>query len=123
MARKRARNPEGEFLSDDPSTPEVNEAWVEEPAAEAPASSAPADLEQLAPDAEPQEAAPAQPKEAIETDVRKKLARKTEGENPFVPQTLPQLEAEAKVIAKEKGFDLNRGTSIGARLMARRKLG
>lgn len=27
---KRARNEEGEYIGDDPSTPDVNEAWVED---------------------------------------------------------------------------------------------
>lgn len=122
MARKRARTPEGEFKGDNPTTPDVNEAWVEETPA-TPESAAPAEIEQIAPDAEPVEAAPVQTKEEIETDVRKKLAKKTESENPFVPQNHAQLEVEAKQIAQEKGFELNRGTSIGARLMARRRLG
>lgn len=28
--RKRARTEDGQFIADDPSTPEVNEAWTEE---------------------------------------------------------------------------------------------
>ena len=64
--------------------------------------------------------APAAAPEKVQTDVREKLAKKTdESTDPFVPQTLPQLERAAKEIASENGFDLNRGTSIGARLMAR----
>jgi outer membrane biosynthesis protein TonB len=63
---------------------------------------------------------PAAAPEKVPTDVREKLAKKTdESTDPFVPQTLPQLERAAKEIASENGFDLNRGTSIGARLMAR----
>lgn len=27
----RARNELGQFIADDPSTPDINEAWVEEP--------------------------------------------------------------------------------------------
>ena len=30
MARKRARTEDGQFIADDPSTPEVNEAWVKD---------------------------------------------------------------------------------------------
>lgn len=63
--------------------------------------------------------APAAKTETIQTDVRAKLARKTDGEDVFVPSTPPQLEAEAKTIAEQSGFDFTRGTSIGARLMAR----
>lgn len=29
--RRRARNPEGEFRSDDPNTPDIDEAWEEAP--------------------------------------------------------------------------------------------
>ena len=28
MAKKRARNDKGQLIGDDPSTPDVNEAWV-----------------------------------------------------------------------------------------------
>jgi len=130
MARKRTRSTEGEFLADNPATPDINEAWEETPetpeaqAPEAPeAPAAPANIEQITPSEEPVAPAAAPEKETIETDVRKKLAKKTEEENPFIPQNSAQLEAAAKEVAKEKGFDLTRGTSIGARLMARRKLG
>lgn len=124
MPRKRARNTEGEFLGDNTATPELNEAWVEEtetPVAEAPA---PANLEVISLDPEPVVANKVPEKQEIETDVRTKLDRRTEGnENPFIPQNSAKLETEAKKIAKEKGFELNQGTSIGARLMARRLLG
>ncbi len=30
-AQRRARTPKGKFVSDDPTTPEINEAWVEAP--------------------------------------------------------------------------------------------
>ncbi len=30
MAKKRARNDKGQLIGDDPSTPDVNEAWVNE---------------------------------------------------------------------------------------------
>jgi len=64
--------------------------------------------------------APAAAPEKVQTDVREKLSKKTdESTDPFVPQTLPQLERAAKEIASENGFELNRGTSIGARLMAK----
>jgi hypothetical protein len=124
MPRKRARNTEGEFLGDNPATPEVNEAWAEEteaPVAEVPA---PANLEVTSPDPEPTPVTKVPEKVEIETDVRTKLDKRTsEKQDPFVPQNSAKLEAEAKKIAKEKGFELNQGTSIGARLMARRLLG
>jgi hypothetical protein len=55
----------------------------------------------------------------IQTDVREKLAKKSTSEDVFVPTNPAALEKAAGEVAKEKGFDLNRGTSIGARLMAR----
>lgn len=132
MPRKRARQDDGEYRGDDPSTPDINEAWVEVPeeTVEAPAPEqveaepevTVSELEPLVTQ-EPVTLAPAPEKKEIETDVRKKLERKTDGEDPFVPQNSAQLENEAKRVAKERGFELNRGTSIGARLMARRRLG
>lgn len=80
----------------------------------------PVDLEVKTLDEEPIEAPAPAPKEQIETDVRKKLARKTDDmTNPFVPANPAQVEADAKRVAAENGFDLNRGTSVGARLIAR----
>ena len=80
----------------------------------------PVDLEVQSLDEEPVAAPEPAPKEAIETDVRKKLARKTDDmTNPFVPTNPAQVEADAKKVADENGFELNRGTSVGARLMAR----
>jgi hypothetical protein len=32
--QRRARTPEGQFVADDPTTPEVNEAWVDAPEAQ-----------------------------------------------------------------------------------------
>lgn len=60
-------------------------------------------------------------KEKIEAAVMDRLSRKTDSEesNPFVPQV--QLDNEVKEIAKAKGFQLSRGTEIGARLLARSK--
>jgi hypothetical protein len=69
---------------------------------------------------EPVAAPVAVEKTVVETDVRKKLDRKTDDiSNPFVPSTPAQLEKDAVRVADEAGFELNRGTSIGARLMAR----
>lgn len=58
-------------------------------------------------------------KASIEAAINDKLSRKTdeEGENPFVP--LNQLQNEVKEVAEKEGFPLNRGTEVGARLMAR----
>lgn len=106
MARRRVQNTDGTFVADNPATPAVNEAWENEiPQVENPGQEDGSKL------------APAQPKEEIETDVRKKLARKT-GEDPFVPAHPAQVLADAQKIADENGFQMNRGTEVGARLIA-----
>jgi hypothetical protein len=69
---------------------------------------------------EPVEAPVAVEKQVVETDVRKKLDRRTDSDNnPFVPSNPAQVEKEAERVAEAAGFELNRGTSVGARLMAR----
>lgn len=122
--RKRARDKDGLFKGDNPETLEVNEAWVETPESpespeEEKPSTKPAEVELKTSEKESQSPAPAASAEKVQTDVRAKLAKKTDGADIFVPSSPPQLEAEAKEVANEKGFEFNRGTSIGARLMAR----
>lgn len=58
-------------------------------------------------------------KESIEAAINDKLARKNddEGPNPFIP--LSQLNGEVQEVADKEGFELNRGTEVGARLLAR----
>lgn len=68
---------------------------------------------------EPQAPAPAAAPEKIQTDVRERLAKKSVGDNIFAPTTPAALEKAAEEVAKEQGFEFNRGTSIGARLIAR----
>lgn len=68
---------------------------------------------------EPVAAPVAQPSKEIQTDVRAKLAKKTDEENIFIPTNPAALEKAASQVAQEQGFELNRGTSIGARLLAR----
>ena len=81
---------------------------------------APVNVETETPSEEPVEAPAAVEKVVVETDVRKKLDRKTDDDsNPFVPSNPAQVEADAKRVAETAGFELNRGTSVGARLMAR----
>jgi hypothetical protein len=81
---------------------------------------APVNVETETPSDEPVAAPAAVEKQVVETDVRKKLDRKTDDDsNPFVPSNPAQVEADAKRIATDSGFELNRGTSVGARLMAR----
>ena len=79
---------------------------------------APADI-QITASEELLKAPEAKPAEEIQTDVRTKLAKKTDNENVFGPTTPAALEKAATAVAEEKGFEFNRGTSIGARLMAR----
>ena len=112
MARKRAHNEDGTFTADNPETPDANEAYVETPPA-------PAEVELKAPSEEPIAAAPAVEKAEIETDVRTKLTNRSQEEDIFIPTSPAVLEAAAKKVAEKEGFELNRGTSIGARLMAR----
>lgn len=57
--------------------------------------------------------------EEIQTQIQSKLSTRTEGENVFVPANPVALEKAAHQVAEERGFELNRGTSIGARLIAR----
>lgn len=68
---------------------------------------------------EPVKPEEAKPAEEIQTDVRQKLSKKTDNENIFVPANPVALEKAAAQVASENGFELNRGTSIGARLLAR----
>jgi len=83
----------------------------------------PVNIELATPSEEPTAAPIAQGKEVIQTDVKAKLARKTDAEDIFVPANPIALEKAAEVVAEKDGFELNRGTSIGARLLARsRKL-
>ena len=79
----------------------------------------PVNLEVETPSEEPVEAPKATATEKIQTDVREKLSKKSVEENVFVPSNPVALEKAAEAVAKEQGFDFNRGTSIGARLMAR----
>ena len=93
-------------------TPEESRIINEEP-------SAPVNLEVETPSEEPVAAPEATPKEVIQTDVREKLSKKSVEENVFVPANPVALEKAAAQVAQESGFELTRGTSIGARLMAR----
>ncbi len=80
---------------------------------------APVNLEVETPSTEPEKAPEAPAAEKIQTDVREKLAKKSVEQDVFVPANPVALEKAAEAVAQAKGFDLNRGTSIGARLMAR----
>ena len=79
----------------------------------------PVNIETETPSDEPTPAAEATPAEKIQTDIREKLLKKSTDENVFVPTNPAALEKAAAEVAKESGFELTRGTSIGARLLAR----
>lgn len=84
-----------------------------------PEVSEPANIELETPSEEPVPAPAAVSKEEIETDVRTKLNKRSDDEDIFVPSNPVALEKAASVVAETDGFELNRGTSIGARLMAK----
>ena len=87
-------------------------------------SKEPVFIEVETPSEEPEQVSATIDKAEIETDVRTRLTKRPVEENPFVPSSPAVLEAAAKQIAEQEGFDFTRGTSIGARLIARsRKLG
>jgi hypothetical protein len=114
----RTKNSKDPVVGDLKVTPSLEK--VESSVTEKISGSEPVNLETLAPAVEHFEAPSAAEKEAVETDVRKKLARKTDDTtNPFIPTNPAQVEADAKKVAEANGFELNRGTSVGARLMAR----
>jgi hypothetical protein len=79
----------------------------------------PVNLETETPSTDPVAAPEATPAVKIQTDVREKLMKKSVDENVFVPSNPAALEKAATEVAKDSGFELTRGTSIGARLMAR----
>ena len=78
----------------------------------------PVNLEVETPSEEPAPAPKAKPAEKIQTDVREKLSKKSVEEDVFIPTNPVALEKAAESVAQEQGFEFNRGTSIGARLMA-----
>lgn len=78
----------------------------------------PVNLEVESPSAEPEKVDAKQESVRIQTDVREKLNKKTD-EDVFVPSNPAALEKAATAVAAEQGFELTRGTSIGARLIAR----
>jgi hypothetical protein len=79
----------------------------------------PVNIEVDTPSNEPKVVSKTVESEKVQTDVRAKLAKKSDKDNPFVPANPVALEKAAAEVAKEKGFEMNRGTSVGARLIAR----
>jgi len=116
MARRTSTRTEkpAPATSDVQVTPE--EGRIESPVVD---PTAPVNLEITSKDEAPTPAPEAVAPEKIQTDFREKLTTKSVENNPFVPSNPVALEKAAGEVAKDKGFDLNRGTSIGARLMAR----
>ena len=110
MTARKTRSQQPAAPSDVKVTPE--EGKIESP-------TAPVNLEVETPSDEPVAAPEAVPAEKIQTDIREKLANRSVENNVFVPSNPASLEKAAAEVAKEKGFELSRGTSIGARLMAR----
>jgi hypothetical protein len=116
MTRRSTRSKAAPAVASDIQvTPE--EGRIESPVVEE--ASAPVNLEVETPSDEPVAPAEATPAEKIQTDVREKLSKRSVDENVFVPSNPVALEKAAAEVAKEQGFEFNRGTSIGARLMAR----
>jgi hypothetical protein len=81
--------------------------------------SEPADLEIPTAEVTPTAPAPAADPEKIQADIRSKLSNRDLSKDVFVPSNPAALEKAAQQIAQENHFNLNRGTSIGARLLAR----
>jgi len=118
----KATAPKAPAASDIKVTPESSkiESPVIDPKAKdgsEPAKS-PVNLEVESPSAEPEKVDAKQESVRIQTDVREKLNKKTD-EDVFVPSNPAALEKAATAVATEQGFELTRGTSIGARLIAR----
>jgi hypothetical protein len=113
MARSRSTRTEKPAPADSDIKVTPEEAKIEN------ISSEPANIEVETPSTEAKKATEAPAAEKIQTDVREKLAKKSVDQDVFVPANPVALEKAAEAVAQAKGFDFNRGTSIGARLMAR----
>jgi hypothetical protein len=102
-------------------TKSISDAAPANPVAEEKAvkKTAPVNIELETPSDEPVAAPEATPAEKIQTDVRAKLAKKSDHQDAFVPSNPAALEKAASEVAKQENFELTRGTSIGARLIAR----
>jgi hypothetical protein len=83
------------------------------------AGTEPAIIEVETPSSDPVAAPEAIPTEKIQTDFREKLMNRSLNKDIFIPSNPASLEKAAAEVAKDMGFELNRGTSIGARLIAR----
>jgi hypothetical protein len=100
------------------ATPKVTTKVTPEISPEVIDPKAPIDIELKVTEAEP-EPAVKKSAEEIHAEVQSKLNNKTVDNNIFVPASPAAVEKAAQAIAQEKGFEMTRGNSIGARLMAR----
>jgi hypothetical protein len=121
MTRNRTSKNTEPAVSDLQVTPEPAriENMTTEAKDETQIATEPVNLETETPTTDPVAAPEATPAVKIQTDVREKLMKKSVDENVFVPSNPAALEKAATEVANDSGFELNRGTSIGARLMAR----
>jgi len=102
-----------------PATDDLTVTPAEEKVETSSKASAPVNIEVETPSDEPEVVSKTVEAEKVQTDVRAKLAKKTDKDDPFVPANPAALEKAADAVAKERGFEMNRGTSVGARLIAR----
>jgi len=100
------------------ATPKVTTKVTPETSPEVIDPKAPIDIELKVTEAEP-EPAVKKSAEEIHAEVQSKLNNKTVDNDIFVPASPAAVEKAAQAIAQEKGFEMTRGNSIGARLMAR----
>ena len=114
---RRTTKPAPPAASDLQVTPEISR--IKSPVITEKVAPEPENIEVQSQTEEPVAPAEAAAPEKIQTDVREKLARRTDNEDVFVPANPVALEKAAAESAKENGFELTRGTSIGARLLAR----
>ena len=117
MTRARTTKPTTSEVTPE-ITPEITPEVTPEVTPKAIDPKAPVDIELKVTEAEP-EPAIKKSAEEIHAEVQSKLNNKNVDNNIFVPASPAAVEKAAQTIANEKGFEMTRGTAIGARLMAR----
>lgn len=108
----RSKEPAQSNLQVTPETGKIESHLTSKP-------SDPVNLEIETPSQEPVKVDAKQESSRIQTDVREKLANRSVENDVFVPSNPAALEKAAEQVAQENKFELTRGTSIGARLLAR----
>ena len=116
MANRSSRSTAAPAKGDLQQTPEEGKIENIVPETE---KTEPVNLEVETPSEEPTPAPEATSVEKIQTEIRARLSKRSVDENVFVPANPADIENEARMIAKDCGFEFNRGQAIGARLMAR----